>query len=445
MSLTLLAVGFAAIVALTAISAFFSSSELAVFSVSAHRVESLAVSDTRGAAALAKLRDNPHRFLVTALVSNNIANIAAASVATAVLVEFLPASQAATGATAFTSVFVIVFGEIAPKSYAVANAERHALRISSAVVVIQKLLYPVLIVFETMTAAVNRVTGGDSHFEEYLTREEIETIVLSGERSGVLGTDEGAMIRGVFDLEKTIVQSVMVPRTAMAAVSIDASIDDVVETCWRERVSRLPIYEGTRDEVKGVIDLRDALRVRAEGGTLTDAMTDAVFVPAVKPVDALLAEMQREGYRMAMVVDEFGTVVGVVTLEDVVEEVVGEIYEHHEIDPVSVVDAETAEVDGWATVTSVNEQLALGLPTDGPFETVAGLVTHQVDRLGEEGDRVEFDGVVLTVLDATERGVKRVRLNWDGGDGDKGAGDTAESRIGGDNDPDADGEDAERT
>lgn len=217
---------------------------------------------------------------MTVLVSNNVANIAAASVATAVLVEFLPAGQAATGSTVVTSFFVIAFGEIAPKSYAVAHAERHA------------------------------------------------------------------------------------------------------------------------------------LRVRAEGGSLADAATDPVFVPAVKPVDELLAEMQFDGYRMAMVVDEFGTVVGLATFEDVIEELVGELFDSAEADPVRVVDEDTAIVNGWATVDYVNERLGLALQTDGPFETTAGLVNHHAGRLAEEGDRVELDGVVITVLDATQRRVRRVRVDW---------------------------------
>jgi len=419
MAFTLAVVGAIVIVVLTAISGFFSSSELAVFSVSRHRIDALVAAGTPGSAALQRLRSDPHRFLVTALVSNNVANIAAASVATAVLVEFLPAGQAATGATAFTSFFVIVFGEIAPKSYAVANAERHALRIARPVAVLQKVLWPVLVVFEVVTGALNRVTGGESNFESYVTREEIETIVLSGETSGVLGTDEGAMIRGVLDLEKTTVRGVMVPRTAMTAVSADATVAEVIETCWRERVMRVPVYGDTRDDIRGVVDVRDALRVQAEGGDLGDVLTEAVFVPAVKPVDELLTEMQLGGFRMAIVVDEFGTVVGLATLEDVVEEVVGEIFDRDEPDPVRVVDADTAVVNGWATVDYVNDRLGLALQTDGPFETVAGLVNHHTGRLAEEGDRVELGDAVVTVLDATQRRVRRVRIDWSAGDGDR--------------------------
>jgi len=419
MAFTLAVVGAIVIVVLTAISGFFSSSELAVFSVSRHRIDALVAAGTPGSVALQRLRSDPHRFLVTALVSNNVANIAAASVATAVLVEFLPAGQAATGATAFTSFFVIVFGEIAPKSYAVANAERHALRIARPVAVLQKVLWPVLVVFEVVTGALNRVTGGESNFESYVTREEIETIVLSGETSGVLGTGEGAMIRGVLDLEKTTVRGVMVPRTAMTAVSVDATVGEVIETCWRERVMRVPVYGDTRDDIRGVVDVRDALRVQAEGGDLGDVLTEAVFVPAVKPVDELLAEMQLEGFRMAIVVDEFGTVVGLATLEDVVEEVVGEIFDRDEPDPVRVVDADTAVVNGWATVDYVNDRLGLALQTDGPFETVAGLVNHHTGRLAEEGDRVELGDAVVTVLDATQRRVRRVRIDWTAAAGDR--------------------------
>jgi len=430
MSLAFAAAGFAAIVVLTGISAFFSSSELAVFSVARHRVDSLVAADTPGAAALGRLRDDPHRFLVTALVSNNVANIAAASVATAVLVEFLPAGQAATGATVFTSFFVIVFGEIAPKSYAVANAERHALRIARPVVAVQRLLWPVLVVFETATGLLNRLTGGESDFESYLTREEIETIVLSGETSGVLDTAEGAMIRSVLDMEATTVRGVMVPRTAMTAVSAAATVEEVIETCWREHLLRVPVYRDTRDEIEGVVDLRDVLRVRAEGGTLADAMTDARFVPAATPIDELLREMQLHGHRLAVVVDEFGTVVGLATLEDVVEEVVGELFDRDETDPVRVVDADTAVVNGWATVDYVNARLGLALQTDGPFETVAGLVNHHAGRLAEEGDRVELGDVVLTVVDATHRRVRRVRVDWAAADPGPATGDASRDAPG---------------
>ncbi|MFW6265875.1 MAG: hemolysin family protein [Halanaeroarchaeum sp.] len=404
--------GVGAIVLLTAISGFFSSSELAVFSIARHRIDSLVAAGTPGSAALAKLRDEPHRFLVTVLVSNNVANIAAASVATAVLIQFFSPEQAATGATVFTSFFVIVFGEIAPKSYAVANAERHALRVARPIAVVQRVLRPVLFIFETATAAVNRLTGGDTNIESYLTREEIEMLLLSGEASGVLDTGEGTMIRSVLDLEEKVARGVMIPRTEMVAVPSTASLDDVVETCWNNRVSRVPVYGETRDDIRGIADLRDVLRARDEGGALSDVLTEVRFVPASQPVDELLTDMQAEGYRMAVVVDEFGTVTGLATLEDVVEEVVGELFDSGESDPIRVVDEDTAVVQGRATVAYVNDSLGLDLQTEGPFETIAGLVNYHLGELGEEGDRVELGAATITVLDATPRRVRRVRIEW---------------------------------
>ena len=413
MSLELVALGIVLIVLLTAISGFFSSSELAVFSVPRHRIEVLLADAVPGAPALQALRADPHRFLVTALVSNNVANIAAASVATAVLVVYLPPEQAATGATIVTSFFVIAFGEIAPKSYAVANAERHALRVARPVLAIQRVLTPILFVFDVATRGINRLTGGESDLESYLSREEIETIVLSGETSGVLDADEGAMIRRVLELERTATRGVMVPRSAMVVAEGTDSIDAVIERCWRERVTRLPVCGETRDDIRGVVDVRDLLRVREEGGDLADALSPPVFVPGIKPVDELLTEMQLEDHRMAIVVDEFGTVTGLVTFEDVIEEVVGEIFDRDERDPIRVVDETTAVATGWATVDYVNERLALDVDTDGPFETMAGLVNHHLGRLAEEGDRVELGTVIVTVLDATERRVRRVRIDWE--------------------------------
>ncbi|MEF8813343.1 MAG: hemolysin family protein [Halovenus sp.] len=424
MVLTLTILGILAIVALTGISAFFSSSELAVFSVANHRIDALVAEGRPGADALAALRDNPRTFLVTALVSNNVANIAAASVATAVLVQYLPAGQAATASTAATSFFVIVFGEIAPKSYAVTNAERHALRVSRPVRVVQRVLWPLFWIFEVTTAAVNRLTGGDEHFETYITREEIATIVRSGESSGALDTGEGEMIRSVLDLEATRVRGIMIPRSEMVLAPETAGVDDVLETCWREGVSRVPLYRETRDDITGVVAVRDLLRARAEGLELDAVATDVRFVPGIKPVDELLTEMQVEGHRLVVVVDEFGTVVGLATLEDAVEEIVGELFDRDETDPVRVVDERTAVVNGWATVEYVNETLSLDIHSDGPFETVAGLVNHHLGRLAEEGDRVELGGTVVTVLDATQRRIRRVRIEWkrargdENGDGD---------------------------
>ena len=412
MSLTVAGLGIVAIILLTVISGFFSSSEIAVFSIPRHRIELLLAEKTPGAAALEQLRADAHGFLITALVSNNVANIAAASVATAVLVMYVPPGQAATGATIVTSVFVIAFGEIAPKSYAVANAERHALRIARPMVVIQRSLTPVLLIFSVMTRGINRLTGGESEFESYISREEIETIVLSGETSGALDSDEGAMIRRVLELEETNVRGVMVPRTEMVAVAATRSIDEAIELCWQENVTRVPVFRESRDDITGIADVREMLRIRAAGGSLDEALSTPRYVPGSKPVDELLTEMQLDSFRMAIVVDEFGTVVGLVTFEDLIEEVVGEIFDKQDVDPVRIVNADTAVVNGSATIDYVNERLGLEIQKEGPFETIAGLVNHHLGRLATEDDHVELGQVNITVLEVTKRRIRRVQIDW---------------------------------
>ncbi len=412
MSLTVIVAGIGVIIILTVISGFFSSSELAVFSISRHRIDTLVSSGEPGSDALAALRANPHRFLVTVLVSNNVANIAAASVATAMLVQFTDPGQAATLATVVTSFFVILLGEIAPKSYAVAHPERHALRVAHPISIIQRLLRPLLFVFELAMNGINRLTGGEMNFESYLTREDIETIVLSGEHVGALDADEGAMIRGVLDLEDTIVRSMMVPRTDMVTVQVETPLESVIQQCWKASLTRLPVFGETRDDIKGIVDLRDALRAQAEGQSLEDIMTEARFVPSSKPVDALLNEMQRDGHRMVIVVDEFGTVIGLATFEDVIEEVVGEIISVDELDPIQRVDTDSAVIHGWATVEYVNDSLGLDLRYFGPYVTLSGLVAYHAGGFPAEGDRIELGDVTITVLDASNRRIHRVRLDW---------------------------------
>ena len=402
--------GSIAILLLIFTSAFFSSSELAIFSLARHRIDALTAEGGPSGHALTALRSDPHRLLVTVLVGNNVANIAAASISTALLVQVLPPSEAVTAATIFTSCFVLVLGEIAPKSYAVSNAESWALRVARPLFVVQRLMSPIVVVFEAATNAVNRLTGGSSEFETYLTREDIETIVLSGEETGALDTGEGAMIRGVLHLEETTVRSVMVPRTDTVMLPISSSLDDVIDSCVDHYFTRIPVYGENRDDIRGIVDLRDALAVRAAGENLESALAEPRFVPESKPVDELLAEIQTEPVEMVVVVDEFGSVVGIATIEDLIEEVVGEIIGRNETDPIRIVDDTVSIAAGWATVAYVNETLGTELPADGDFETLAGLIQANVGGLPEEGDRIELGSVVFTVLDTTGPRLRRVRI-----------------------------------
>ncbi|MDY7082338.1 MAG: CNNM domain-containing protein, partial [Halobacteria archaeon] len=236
-------VGLLAIGVLMVLSAFFSSSEIAMFSLERHRIESLAESDHKSAEVLHKLRENPHRLLVTILVGNNVVNIAMSSIATALVIIYLPRGLAVTVSTIVISFLVLIFGESAPKSYAVENTESWALRISRPLQFSQYVMYPVVVFFDYLTRAVNRVTGGRSDIEtSYVTRDEIEGLLRTGEEEGVIEEDEREMIQSIFRFSNTIAKEIMVPRLDMVSVSSEATLEEVLDVCIENDVTRVPIY-----------------------------------------------------------------------------------------------------------------------------------------------------------------------------------------------------------
>lgn len=271
--------------------------------------------------------------------------------------------------------------------------------------------------FEALSGVVNRFTGGESAIESYLTREEIATLVRSGEVAGALDPDEGAMIRGVLDLETTTVAAVMVPRTDVVALPDTATPAEALSRAASEGVTRMPVHGENRDDVVGIVDVRDAIRADETGGDPASALGEPSFVPETKPLDELFAEMRASEARMAIVVDEYGAIVGIATLEDLFEEVVGELVGRWETAAVDVVAPDAAVVRGWTTVAHLNETLGLSLPADAGVETVAGFVTRQLGRLPAEGDRVAVGDVTLAVTGATATRVTRVRVEHADEDG----------------------------
>jgi CBS domain containing-hemolysin-like protein len=403
--------GFLAVVVLLGFSAFFSASEIAIFSLERHRLSALLASEDPRADTLGRLRENPHRLLVTILVGNNVVNIAMASIATLVLTRLLGPGPGVAASTLGMSFLVLIVGEITPKSYGVANSESLSLSVAGSIARVQQLLYPVVVVFDTLSRGINRLTGGGQEIEKpYVTREQIEDLLETGERAGDIAESEREMVQGVFDLSHTRAKEIMVPRVNVVAVDVTSSLGSVLDTCAEHRVTRLPVYDGTLDRVVGIADIRDVERAIRQGLSLDEVLTDPLQVPDTIEIDDLLSEMQAERVSMAVVRDEFGEVEGVLTVEDILEEIVGEIFEVGEerlIRPT----ADGLLVNGEATVDEVNDALGSGVPTAGDFETVAGLVNAELGRLGDVGDRIVIDGVQFTVESTDGTRIRRVRVH----------------------------------
>jgi len=258
------------------------------------------------------------------------------------------------------------------------------------------------------------VTGGRAAIEStYVTREEIQDIIQTGEREGVIEADEREMLERIFGFNNTIAKEVMTPRLDVTAVPKDASVEEAIETCIHADHERVPVYEGNLDNIIGVLTVRDLVREEyyAEGEPgLESVVRPTLHVPESKNADELLEEMQDNRLQMVIVIDEFGTTEGIVTLEDMVEEIVGEILEGDEEVPVEFVDEDEALVKGKVNIDEVNEQLDIDLPEGEEFETLAGFVFNRAGRLVEEGEGIEFDGVKIRIERVDNTRIMKARV-----------------------------------
>jgi CBS domain containing-hemolysin-like protein len=406
--------GSIAILFLIALSAFFSSSEIAMFSLARHRVESMVEDGVPGAAVVQELKADPHRLLITILVGNNIVNIAMSSIATGLFAIYLSQGQAVLAATFGITTLVLLFGESAPKSYAVENTESWALRIARPLKYSELALLPLVVVFDYLTRIINRVTGGRSAIETtYVTRDEIQNMIQTGEREGVIEEEEREMLQRIFRFNRTIAKEVMTPRLDMTAVPKDATLDEAIETCVQSDHERIPVYEGNLDNIIGIVTLRDLIREKDYGegqSDLTDVVQPTLHVPESKNVDELLEEIQDNRMRMVIVIDEFGTTEGLITLEDMVEEIVGDILEGDEEEPFEFVDEDVVIVRGEVNIDEVNEMLDLDLPEGEEFETLAGFVFNRAGRLVEEGEEIDYDSITIRIEQVDNTRIMKARL-----------------------------------
>jgi CBS domain containing-hemolysin-like protein len=408
--------GVATIVVLIGLSGFFSSSEIAMFSLPSHRINALVEDNVPGAETVDELKSDPHRLLVTILVGNNLVNIAMSSIATGLIGLYVDNQGLAVfGATFGITALVLLFGESAPKSYAVENTESWSLRIAKPLKYSEYALLPLVVTFDYLTRLVNKVTGGRSAIEtSYVTRDEIQDMIETGEREGVLEEDEREMLQRIFRFNNTIAKEVMTPRLDMTAVENTATIEEAIETLVQSGHERVPVYEGSLDNVIGIVHIRDLVREHSYGENddleLDDVIQPTLHVPESKNVDELLTEMRENRMQMVIVIDEFGTTEGLVTMEDMVEEIVGDILEGEEEEPIDYVDDDTAIVQGELNIDEVNDVLDIDLPEGEEFETIAGFIFNRAGRLVEEGEDITYDGVRLNVEQVENTRIMAVRV-----------------------------------
>jgi magnesium and cobalt exporter, CNNM family len=405
----------------------FVAAEFALVRVRRTRIEQLVDEGNRGARRVDRLIGQPGRFLAVIQIGLTFVGFLAATFAGASLVGDLTnilssvpvlAAQAQLIAlllvTALVSFFTILFGELVPKAFALAHAERLALVFAGPVDFLGRVLNPLVWLLTTLTQAITRLFGIADAQQERITAEELMILVERGGEQGIIEAEEQQMIGAVLELGEQRIHEVMVPRIDIKAVQMDLPLDEIVDTIVREGHSRIPVYEETIDNVVGILYAKDLLPFLAKGEdpNIRAILRTPLFVPESISVDDLLHSFQRQKVHIAIVLDEYGGTAGLVTIEDLIEEIVGEIQDEYDVEEpmVEPISDDEARVDGRASIDDLTEHFGIELDDADreQYDTVGGLVYHEIGGVPLVGDTVEVDGLTLTVESTDGRRVGKV-------------------------------------
>ena len=414
---------------LTALEAFFVAAEIALVSIRRSRVEQLVDEGKPGAKRVRRLLDDPGRFLAVSQLGLTFIGFLASAYAAVSLADGLSQTLVDAGMSASTAswvsllsvtvvlaLFTIVFAELVPKSLALANNERFALVLSGPLDFLGRLLGPVVAALTGITRRVVRLFGAEVNVEAQITAEELRLIVERGGEQGILEAEEEQMINAVIELGDRRLHEVMVPRIAIVSLPASSSFDDALDTVIEEGHSRVPVYETSVDEIVGILYAKDLLPfLKSDVPQRPDLRTllrTPVFVPESMSIDDLLHEFQRRKVHIAIVLDEYGGTAGLVTIEDLLEEIVGEIQDEYDVEEplVEQLGEDRARVDGRASVDDLLDlwDIKIPLEDDDEYDTVGGLVYHRIGGVPTPGDEVHLDGLRLTVETTDGRRVGKV-------------------------------------
>jgi CBS domain containing-hemolysin-like protein len=404
----------AALFFLLLLSGFFSGAEIALISSNKVRIRRLAGEGNQGALHVSELLQRPNRLLATILIWNNLVNILATAIATGLAIRFFDSRGIgiATGAMTF---LILVFGEITPKGYCTKNAVEVSLRIAKPVSWLMRLSSPLVVLITTFTNRLIALLGGEPKISlPFVTEEEIKLLVSIGEEEGTIEKEEKEMIAGVFEFGETVAKEVMIPRIDIDRIEATKTLDEAMGMVLQTGHSRTPVYEGNIDNIIGILFTKDLLRYMKEGKgrmAVKEAMREAIFIPESKPLPELLKEMREKHIQMAIVVDEYGGTEGLITLEDLLEEIVGEILDEYDVEEAGIQRQADGSVrlDARTRIDEVNETFHLSLPST-EFETIGGLVFNTLQKVPVPGDRVTIEGVELIVEKMRGRRISRVKM-----------------------------------
>ncbi|MDO8689545.1 MAG: hemolysin family protein [Dehalococcoidia bacterium] len=428
------------------VNAFFAASEIAIISSKKVSIRKKAEDGDHAAQAVLRLFEGSSRFLATIQVGVTLVSFFVSAIAAISSVQLLGSFLASvpldiiSSNSSFIALIVVtllvafatmVLGELVPKGLAIKHAESIALFVSRPVDMVARVASPLIAVLTFASdALVFFLGGGRGHARiPFMTEDEIRAYVDVGEEEGALEADEANMIYGILDLEKKRVHEIMVPRTDMVALPVDASFKDALDVVIKHGYSRIPLYQQSLDNVVGILYAKDMLTQLASGvppPPIQKLAKEPLYIPESKRIDELLQELQERRVHMAVVVDEYGGTAGLVTIEDLLEEIVGEIQDEYDREEPQIerVNDSEAILDGRVSIDDLNQLFDQDIDAE-EFDTVGGLVIHQLGKMPSLGDSVEMGGISLQVLATVGRRIKKVkvtRTNAETGEGAKGNG-----------------------
>jgi CBS domain containing-hemolysin-like protein len=397
------------LVSLIGLSAIISAAEIGFFSVNEARLHALADADSKRAAMALHLRSNPQRLLSTIMIGDRLVDTGAASYATVLAIRVFGSEAVAIVIGVLTFV-LLIFGDIVPKTLSAKYSVPVVLAMAYPIYAIQQVMKPILIVLEPV---IDRLTGGKGLTVPFVTEEELKIMLDAGGKAGMIETEEVKMIKNVFQLNDITAEDAMTPRIYVFALDGTQRLKDAQDRIFKSKYSRIPVYEGTLDNITGILHRDKALVELAQGRgdvLLKEIATQALFVPSGKAADDLMKQFQLEKRHMAIVVNEFGGVMGLVTLEDLLEEVVGEIMDETDISEelIKRIGKNQILVHGRTDVRRVNEFLKVELGEEP--NTISGLIQEHLGRIPAVGEEIRMGQCRLVVHEADQKSIKSVQI-----------------------------------
>ncbi|MCI8576277.1 MAG: HlyC/CorC family transporter [Lachnospiraceae bacterium] len=401
------------VLALLALSAFFSSAETALTTVNKMRVRTLAEAGNKDALILTKVIEDPGKMLSTVLVGNNIVNLSASSMMTTLTMELF-GSKAVGIATGILTLLILVFGEIIPKNVSNLYSETTALKYARIISFLMFVLTPVIYLVNQIALGLLLLLGMDPNKKkEAITEDELRTIVEVSHEEGVIESEERKMINNVFDFGDSVAKDVMVPRIDMVMVDVDSSFEELLDVFREERFTRIPVYEESTDNVIGIINMKDLLLAdKNRPFSIRDFLREPMYTYEYKKTAELMMEMRGTLSNMVIVLDEYGATAGLITLEDMLEEIVGEIrdeYDEDEEDEIREIAPDEYLVQGSTKLDDLNDRLGLSLESQD-YDSIGGLVIGLLEHLPEEGESVDHGNLRLLVEHVEKNRIEKVRI-----------------------------------